>query len=145
MTSDMMGNLSSRVASLNYLQGDVSDLKQRMAEVEELKQLVDDLERKINSLAEPAEGEIIEGRPHRTSSLPELSDAAERSLLYDIQSHFVCESCGSTHLVAALVKCTECSHQAWFGWSPAPEQKRKRAKPVENRPAKSPKDQTARS
>jgi len=140
MTSDMVGNLSSRVASLNYLQGDVSDLKQRMAAIENLKELVEDLERKIKSLVDPAEGEVIEGGPRRAASLPELSVAAERSLLHDIQSHYVCESCGSTHLVAALVKCTECNHQAWFGWSPAPEQKRKRSKP-----AKSSKGRSAQS
>jgi hypothetical protein len=145
MTSDIVGNLSSRVASLNYLQGDVSDLKQRMTQVEELKQVVEDLERKIKTLIDPAEGELVAGKSRHPSSLPELSAASERSLLHDIQSHFVCESCGSTHLVAALVKCTECNHQAWFGWSPAPEQKRKRTKPAEAKKVTSPKGRTAQS
>ena len=140
MTSEMLGNLSSRIASLDFLPGDVSDLKQRMTQVEQLEQKVEDLERKISSLIEPADGDLTEDKSRRAATLPELSAASERSLLHDIQSHFVCESCGSTHLVAALVKCTECNHQAWFGWSPAPEPKRRRTKPSKSR-----KGRTARS
>ncbi len=109
MTSDTLGNLSSHIASLNFLQGDVSDLKKRMTQIEELEQKVEDLERKNSSLIEPADGDLTEGKSRRAATLPELAAASERSLLHDIQSHFVCESCGSTHLVAALVKCTECN------------------------------------
>ena len=140
MTSDTLGNLSSHIASLNFLQGDVSDLKKHMTQIEELEQKVEDLERKNSSLIEPADGDLTEGKSRRAATLPELAAASERSLLHDIQSHFVCEPCGSTHLVAALVKCTECNHQAWFGWSRAPEQKRKRKKPAKPR-----KGQTAQS
>jgi hypothetical protein len=137
MTSDMVGNLSSRVAGLNYLHGNITDLKQRMTQIEELKQQVEDLGRKTASLFDPPEGESAEGKSRRAASLPELLAASERSILHDIQSHFVFESCGSTHLVAALVKCTECNHQAWFGWSPAPEPKRKRTKPAKSQKGRS--------
>jgi len=130
MTTENIGNLSARIASLSFLRGDVTELKHRMALIDELKQHVDDLERRISTLLDPAVEEKVDGETHKATSLPDLSAASGRSLLHDIQSHFVCESCGSTHLIAALVKCTECNHQAWFGWSPAPEQKRKREKPT---------------
>ena len=116
MSTEQIGQVTARLASLSYLRGDVSEIKRRISELEALVERIDRLEMKLGEFTNLPNESSSGAKQSIADLVAELVVEARSTPLHGLQEHFECEACGSNQLVAARIKCTDCGHKSWFGW-----------------------------
>ncbi|MCR4394960.1 MAG: hypothetical protein NUV31_11365 [Dehalococcoidales bacterium] len=111
VSNDQDNSLAEIVARLEKLEETVRRLEQLEARVERLSAFAG--RGGQNTL--PVQDDIVQDLKTR---IAELEGNLKAIPLYGLRKTFKCDSCGAGSYVAALIKCTTCGKERWWGWWP---------------------------
>lgn len=103
----------------------VAEIVARLDKLEETVRRLEQLEARVERLSAfsgrggqntlPVQDDIIQDLKTR---IAELEGNLKAIPLYGLRKTFKCDSCGAGSYVAALIKCTTCGKERWWGWWP---------------------------
>jgi len=126
-TSETQKGVSARSVRTPAAAQDISvaEIVARLDKLEETVRRLEQLEARVERLSVfagrggqntlPVQDDIVQDLKTR---IAELEGNLKAIPLYGLRKTFKCDSCGAGSYVAALIKCTTCGKERWWGWWP---------------------------